>query len=256
MRPHRLAPVILAALFLSAAAPAPMRVHLPSPIQIVAAPDAAANNDAAAMDFLLRLGMLEGHLIVAHDLVAAHQASMALPHFGHPVRELYDDMADYLEAHKFPAFDTQLVRLESAAAAAPYAPETETRYQTVIKTLHDARDITPKALRASVPEMIQVCANTLDVASGEYSGALENGRIESIVEYHDSRGYVSWVTQYLDSLITSHQDTQSQTLLGRMKVVLAKAQWIVEPLLPSQTPRAPVSDYRAIAAEAASIAKQ
>jgi hypothetical protein len=38
--------------------------------------------------------------------------------------------------------------------------------------------------------------------------------------------------------------------------VLAKAQYIVGDLLPAPTPRASVSDYRAIAAQAAALAKQ
>ena len=44
------------------------------------------------VDFLFRLGMLEGHLIVGHDLLQAGQPALAAPHFGHPVRELYDDI--------------------------------------------------------------------------------------------------------------------------------------------------------------------
>lgn len=215
----------------------------------------AAHPDPADIDFLFRLGMLEGHLIVGHDLLVAHQGSMALPHFGHPVRELYDDVSDYLDNRKFPAFDTQLVKLEAAVAAAPYAPQTEAQYQAAIATVHKARDIAPAEVRASVPAMIKVCAETLDAASGEYGGALERGRIQSIVEYHDSRGYVSWVGEYLQSLIGAHPDIASQDLLGRMKLVLAKAQWIVEPLLPAATPRASVGQYRAVAAEAAALTK-
>jgi hypothetical protein len=35
--------------------------------------------------------------------------------------------------------------------------------------------------------------------------------------------------------------------------VLAKAQWIVDPLMPQPTPRASVGQYRTIASEAASV---
>lgn len=208
------------------------------------------------MDFLMRLGMLEGHLIVGHDLLVAHQATLALPHFGHPVRELYDDIADYIDAHKFPAFDTQLVKLETVVASDPYGAKTESQYQAAIATIHKARELAPAALRASVPDMIKVCADTLDAASGEYGGALEKGRVQAIVEYHDSRGFVSWVDQFVGTLTAQHPDPASQDLLGRMKAVLAKAQWIVEPLLPSPTPRASVGQYRAVAAEAEALSKQ
>ena len=208
------------------------------------------------VDFLFRLGMLEGHLMVGHELLKAHQASLALPHFGHPVRELYDDISDYLNGHKFPAFDKQLVALEAAATVAPESPDTEAKYQAVIVVVHKARELAPAELRASLPEMIRVCSDTIDAAAGEYGESLERGRVSTLVEYHDSRGFLEYVAQQIDELKTTHADAQSQGMLDRFKGVLAKAQWIVGDLLPNPTPRASVGQYRAVAAEAASIAKQ
>jgi hypothetical protein len=62
-----------------------------SPVRAADAP--AASDDT---DFLFRLGMMEGHLLVGHELIQAHKAEMALPHYGHPVKELYDDTSPYL----------------------------------------------------------------------------------------------------------------------------------------------------------------
>jgi hypothetical protein len=206
-------------------------------------------------DFLFRLGMLEGHLIVGHELLQAHQPALALPHFGHPVRELYDDMTDYLAAKNFPQFDKQLAALEAAVATAPDSPDTEAQYQAAIVTVHKARELAPPELRASVPEMIQICSDVMDAASGEYGESLERGRISVIVEYHDSRGYLEYVAQQLNDLKAAHSDGKSQDVFTRFKAVLAKAQWIVEPLLPGPTPRASVAEYRAIAEQAANVAK-
>jgi hypothetical protein len=250
MKRRWLPSLVLAALVVGAASPLPMPIAPPRAIVTI-----ADNDRAADMDFLLRMGMAEGHLIVGHDLLLAKQAKLGLPHFGHPVHELYDDVSGYLDARKFPPFDRQLVRLEAAVAKAPYSAETEAQYQAAIKTIHKARELAPADLRASVPAMIKICADTLDAASGEFNAALEGGRVESIVEYHDSRGYVSWISQYLGTLSASHPDPAAQSLLARMKTILAKAQWIVEPLLPASAPRASVADYRAVAAEAARLSK-
>ena len=211
---------------------------------------AAAPDDT---DFLFRLGMLEGHLIVGHDLLAAGRPGLALPHFGHPVRELYDDISDYVSAKRIKPFDTQLIKLEAAVAGAPAAPETEALYQATIKTIQQARLTAPAALRESVPAMIKICSDTIDAAAGEYGESLNRGRIDVIVEYHDSRGYLSYVAQEAQSLAQSHSDPASQGLLTRFRAVLAKAQWIVDPLMPAATPRASVGQYRTIAAEAASL---
>jgi hypothetical protein len=257
MRPIRPASVMFAALLFGTAASAQaLEAASPDALRAGQAQGAAASDRAADMDFLFRLAMVEGHLIVGHDLLAARQGDLALPHFGHPVRELYDDLSEYLEARKFPAFDTQLLKLEAAAASAPYAAATEAQYTAVIETVHKAREIAPADLRASVPAMITVCAETLDAASGEYNGSLEGGQVKLLVEYHDSRGYVSWVSQYVDSLIAGHKDAASQDLLGRMKTIAGKAQWIVEALLPAPAPRASVDQYRAVAVEAAALSKQ
>src|SRR5579885_738650 len=90
---------------LGAANAAPAFIAAPVPALAVTDIDAHYGSASDDVDFLFRLGMLEGHLLVGHELLKANQAALALPHFGHPVRELYDDIADYLAARKFPAFD-------------------------------------------------------------------------------------------------------------------------------------------------------
>ncbi len=221
---------------------------------IVLAADTAASNNSDDTDFLFRLGMVEGHLIVGHELLVAHQNALALPHFGHPVHELYDDLAPYLKKHQFPDFDRQLTALEAQVAAAPDSPKTETQYLEIIDTVHKARTLAPAALRASLPEMIKICSDTIDAASGEYGESLEKGKVASIVEYHDSRGYLAYVDQQVGALKQQMADAKSQDVLNRFKAVLAKAQWIVADLVPSPTPRATVAEYRAIVAEAATVA--
>ena len=214
-------------------------------------PARAAPNDA---EFLFRIGMLEGHLMVGHDLMRANQPALALPHFGHPVRELYDDISSYVVAKRITPFDTQLIRLEAAVANAPASAETEALFQATVRTVQQARLSAPAAVRDSVPAMLKICSDTIDAAAGEYGESLNRGRVDAIVEYHDSRGYLSFVAQEADALVRAHVDPASQTLLARFRTVLGKAQWIVEPLLPSPTPRASVGQYRTIAAEAASVA--
>ena len=222
----------------------------------IASAETPADKTAADTDFLFRLGLMEGHLMVGHELIKAKQAALALPHYGHPVKELYEDIAAYLKAKKFVPFDKDLIALEAAVTAAPDAPATEAKFQTVIATIHKARALTPAPLRASLPEMIKVCASTIDAASGEYGEALEQDKIASPVEYHDSRGYLEWVAQQVAELKEAHADPASQALIARFSAVLAKAQAIVGDLLPPPTPKASLADYRAIAAEAREVAQK
>lgn len=234
---------------------APLSIAQPPANMLLLPVDAHGSSADDDTDFLFRLGMLEGHLLIGHQLLQAKQPALALPHFGHPVHEIYGDIADYLGKKHFAPFDAQLAALEAKATASPASPDTEATYRSVIATVHRARAIAPASLRASLPAMIQICSDTIDAASGEFGDGLERGKIASIVEYHDSKGYLGYVRQQLDELRSAHKDTPSQSLLDRFQAVLAKAEWIVEPLLPDPTPRASLDDYRAIAAEAASLAK-
>ena len=85
---------------------------------------------------------------------------------------------------------------------------------------------------------------------------IEHDKIASVVDYHDSRGFLEYVAQEVTELKTAHPDAQSQAVITRFAAVLAKAQAIVGELVPAPTPRASVADYRAVAAEATSIGKQ
>jgi hypothetical protein len=232
----------------------PYREPSPTPVQHIA--DAQADQNSDDTDFLFRLGMMEGHLIIGHELLVNNQTALALPHFGHPVRELYDDVGPYLDKHHFPGFDKQLITLEAAVTAAPKAKDTEDQYQAMIATLHKARDLAPASIRASVPEMIQICSDTIDAASGEFGESLEQGQVSDLVEYHDSRGFLEYVAEEVKDLATTHTDAASQALLDQFKPILAKAQFIVADLIPAPAPRASVTDYRAIAAQAESVAKK
>ncbi|MGH7034792.1 MAG: hypothetical protein ACREFL_13755 [Stellaceae bacterium] len=227
----------------------------PSPNPLLLRVDAQYGDAQDDTDFLFRLGMMEGHLMIGHELLVQKHAALALPHFGHPVRELYADIEDYLAKRRFPAFDGQLAALEAAVAASPGSPKTEAKYQAAIATIHKARALAPASLRASLPEMIQICSDTIDAASGEYGEGIEKGQIASIVEYHDSKGYLEYVQQALDELRSTHPEAAAQSLLDKFQAVLAKAEWIVEPLLPDPAPRASVGTYRAIAGEAAALAR-
>lgn len=246
-RATALAAVILAAAFSLIAAP---------PTRTARAADPVPASSGADFDFLFRLGMLEGHLLVGHELVQAKQVQLALPHYGHPVKELYEDIGPYLTAKKFPPFDKDLIALEAAVTAAPDAPATEAKYQAVIATVHKARALAPAEIRASLPAMIKVCASTIDAASGEYGEAVEQGKIAQVVEYHDSRGYLAYVAQQVGELKKAHPDAASQAVLDKFAAVLAKAQAIVGDLLPAPQPKATLAEYRAIAEQATAIAKQ
>jgi len=227
---------------------------LPLPA-VAASTTEPAGDPAADTDFLFRLALMEGHLMVGHELLQAGHHPLALPHFGHPVRELYDDIEPELHRRNLPAFEADLLRLEAAAGATPGTAETVALYRSVIATLDRARESVPARLRASVPHMIRLCADVLDVAAGEYGESIERGRIRNIVEYHDARGFVLWARNEL-SRLQSTMAAGSGELMARFRPVAEQMHAVVDALLPTGAPRVSVSGYRALARQAREAAGQ
>jgi hypothetical protein len=227
------------------------------PLAFPSAVAAPAEGGAAAEDmgFLVKLALMEGHLIIGQELLQAGRQALALPHFGHPVRELYDDIEEDLRRRNVHGFEAELLRLEAAATAAPTAPATVAQYQVVIAAVHRARDAVPASLRGSVPQMIRVCADVLDVAAGEYGEALERGRIRNVVEYHDSRGFVFWAVAEIQRLQTAAPAAE-QALIARFRPAMEGMRQVVDTLLPPGAPRASIAEYRALARQAGEAAGQ
>ena len=100
---------------------------------------------------------------------------------------------------------------------------------------------------SSAPFAIEICANTIEAAAGEYGEAIEQGKIESLVEYHDSHGFIVYALRELQRL---SQSLSGVAAIKSMQVLVGKASDIVGTLVPPEKPRGSVADYRAIADDA------
>jgi len=219
---------------------------------------AAANRSAISTEdqaeFLFKLGLLEGHLVIGKALLDIDQPRAALPHFGHPVRELYDDIHDALPARGLADFDTDLIALEAMVAAKPGDPATTAKFDAVMGIVAAARASVPETLREAEPFMLGILGEIMETAAEDYSEAIEGGRIEKPVEYHDSRGYLLYAASEmtrLEAMPAFHGDARLQAFRGE----LAKAQAIVGPLLPPERPLKSVAGFKAIVTAAQTIAK-
>lgn len=222
-------------------------------LQLAAAnPSAISTEDQA--EFLFKLGLLEGHLVIGKALLDINQPRAALPHFGHPVRELYDDVHDALPARGLADFDTDLIALEAMVAAKPRDPATAAKFDAVMGIVAAARASVPETLRDAEPFMLGILGEIMETASEDYSEAIERGRIEKPVEYHDSRGYLLYAASEmtrLEAMPAFHGDARLRAFRGE----LAKAQAIVGPLLPPERPLKSVADFKAIVRAAETITK-
>ena len=143
-------------------------------------------------DYLERLGLLEGHLIIGRRLLEAGQSRLAVPHFGHPIRELYTWLEPRIASRGAPQFERELEAMERFAEAGgtgtggAFAPA----WAALQPKLAAAKNAVPAARRDSPRFMLEhVAMMVYDVAS-DYGESIERGRIVNVVEYHDSMGFL------------------------------------------------------------------
>lgn len=220
--------VLLAALAAAGCTPAP------APASHAAAHQGIDQTDA---DFALRLGLLEGHLTVGRQLLEAGRTEDALPHFGHPIHELYGDLRPVIEARHLPQFDRDLIAAEAEAAAHGATPAFRASLQDALAKCSQARGSIAAEEFHSDAFTLRLVADVVTAASEEYREAVVAGRIGSMVEYEDARGFVL----YADSVLSGHPSADPKFAAARRVVDTLKT--FVGPLLPPSGPVQPVSAF-------------
>ena len=156
----------------------------------------ARTADAEA-DFLEKLGLMEGHLMIGRRLMEGNETRLAIPHFGHPVRELYGWLEPRLAIRGVAQFERELDAMERLAArgVAGTGGEFATAWNIAMPRLRAAQNAVPASMRNDPRFMMEhVAMMVFDVAS-DYGESIERGRIVNIVEYHDSAGFLAYSAQ-------------------------------------------------------------
>lgn len=194
------------------------------------------------------MALLEGHLRIGNALMEAGQNANGLPHFGHPVQELYSDMAPYITAHHGQQFERDLIALEALAARGD-TPQYRTAYQAVMQKVGVARALIPADRFNSDAYTLALAADICTSASQEYRNAIIAGRVGSLVEYEDARGFVS----YQRDLLANHRGVDPR--LAQMSAITAEVNHMVEPLDPPNPIRGTPEDFEARAAAMRAVLK-
>lgn len=202
------------------------------------------------LDLFEKLGLMEGHLMIGKALLDAKMQRDALPHFGHPVRELYDYLKPVFKARKHPEFERELLDLEARAKSAPNDPATTAAYDNVLAKIDGLRRTIPDSLTGSASFMIRGIALMMEAAGGDLGESLDKGRITNTVEYHDAMGFA----RYADKMLAANGAllaANAGRIATEMKVTLAAFPSLQPPPRPTRS----VSDLMAAADHVKSLAK-
>jgi DNA uptake protein ComE-like DNA-binding protein len=160
---------------------------------LVTIEDVVLTGVAKDTDYMVKLGLMKGHLFVAKELLDLNQPKDAEPHIGHPVEEIYTDVADQLNERKVKEFKTTLITLEDLVkAGAKDNTKVTTNFKESMQAIDVAIAALPESQRQSPSFVLPVINGLLDTANSEYSAAIADGKIKAAIEYQDSRGFITY----------------------------------------------------------------
>lgn len=145
---------------------------------------------ARDVDYLVKLGLMRGHLLVAQELMARQQFEQAIPHFGHPVEEIYLDLEGQLQERGVPEFKSALLKLQNLVRFTPNSPEVASALRSAFSAVDTAIAVLPEAERGSPALLLPVINGLLEASAAEYTAAVSGDKITARIEYEDSRGFL------------------------------------------------------------------
>jgi hypothetical protein len=184
--------------------------------------------------FFRDMGLVRGHLLVGDELVQAGLWDEALPHFHHPIEEIYPAIGEKLAVQGLRPFDRALKALTQAVAAknaAAYA----TSLKVVNRRMEDTETAMKRFAEPWVKSRISTVIAMLQVAAGEYEASIESGKIVKPVEYQDARGFVFYAGAMLESMAKDLAVADLKALAATQAALLElKTAWPTA--LPPETP--------------------
>lgn len=162
---------------------------------MVTVQEVVLTGEAKDIDYMTKLALMQGHLLVAKELLDKNQPKQAQPHIGHPVEEIYVDVEDQLNERKVKEFKTDLISLTDLVKSNPQDAKITTNFTNSMQAVDNAIAALPAAQRSKPEFVLQVINGLLDAANAEYAAAIADGKITEPIEYQDSRGFVIYSNQ-------------------------------------------------------------
>jgi DNA uptake protein ComE-like DNA-binding protein len=191
-------------------------------------------------DYMVKLGLMKGHLFVAKELLDLKKPKDAEPHIGHPVEEIYTDVAEQLSERKVKEFKTTLITLEDLVkAGAKDNTKVSINFKESMTSIDAAIAALPEAQRKSPDFVLQVINGLLDTANSEYGAAIADGKIKAAIEYQDSRGFIAYADMLYQGIAPTmakdHPDAH-KTVTETLKQLKTAWPAPMPPAVPVKTP--------------------
>ncbi len=195
--------------------------------------------EAKDIDYMLKLGLMKGHMLVAKELIDLKQPKQAEPHIGHPVEEIYADVEDQLKERNVNDFKDTLIKLQELVKSKPNDPTVATTFSEAVVAIDRAIAVLPEAQRQAPKFTLQVINGLLDTAGTEYTAAIADNKVKEIIEYQDSRGFVIYAEQLYKAIEPQMQKAHPEEHAKfSASMVKLKTNWptAISPAIPVLSP--------------------
>lgn len=206
---------------------------------IVTIEDVVLIGEAKDVDYMSKLGLMKGHLLVAKELLDQQQPKQAEPHIGHPVEEIYVDVEDQLNERNVKEFKTSLISLQDLVKSQPKDTKVGTNFAASVQSVDTAIQALPENQRSSPRFVLQVINELLDASNSEYGAAIANGKVTAAIEYQDSGGFVNYAnTLYegISSQMAAEHSEAHQAIEASMSELTKAWPAAIAPSAPVKTP--------------------
>jgi DNA uptake protein ComE-like DNA-binding protein len=207
---------------------------------LVTIEDVVLTGVAKDTDYMVKLGLMKGHLFVAKELLDLNKPKDAEPHIGHPVEEIYTDVADQLNERKVKEFKTTLITLEDLVkAGAKDNTKVNTNFKESMQSIDSAIASLPETQRKSPDFILAVINGLLDTANSEYQASIADGKFKAAIEYQDSRGFIAYAEMLYRGIaaqMTKERPQQHKTVTETLKQLKTAWPSPIPPATPVKTP--------------------
>jgi Helix-hairpin-helix motif len=179
----------------------------------------ALTGEAKDVDYLTKLALMQGHMLVAKELLALNLPKQAEPHLGHPVEEIYVDIEEQLSERKVPVFKDVLSKVQDLVRAKPNDPAVDASFQAAVVAIDKAIAALPAQQRQTPTFVLKSVTELLETALAEYQASISDGKITQPIEYQDSRGFVAYIK---DTLLPPIAGKLDPAVASELKTKLAK----------------------------------
>lgn len=171
-------------------------------------------------DALVVLAQMQGHLLVAQELLEQQNISAAEPHVGHPVDELYGALAPALQRHGIAPFLPSLEALRQQVRLNPSTPQSLQRLAKAQQAIAETARSINGGIAMPAPLVMSVVRELGKAASEEYAAAIAGDQVVEVIEYQDARGFLLEAQRLLAAAAPS-TPADAAALTARQRTVAA-----------------------------------